>query len=279
MGTWLTADEYRTAPTAVGTKNLVSGGTADAQTAELNRVIRRAGAWIDNYVNQPMLAGSVTETLRVRANRYGEFAFTPRVHSSRLVAMTSFKYGSAVNALASLSDLTAVWTQDGAWRVPVGASVMTIPSIQLTRLAPGDEWICQYTYTYGYTSTVLTSSPAAGATSFTISDGTAVAAGKYTLWDADLTEDVTVTNVVGNTVTCTALTSAHNAGAGFSNLPDDLKQAAILVTSAMIKSPRGSDAVTASNAQPTGPVVGADPVGAMNMRMAREILIPYQKKR
>lgn len=279
MGAILTAAEYRAAPTAVGTNALVDGGDGDAQTAELTRLIKRAGGWIDNFVNQPLLAGTATETARLRVTRNGEFAFMPKTHSQRLVAMTAFAYGTRANALAAMSDLSGVWSEDGSWRVPIGSAVMSLPAIQFSRLAPGDEWICRYSYVYGWAGTTLTSSPIVGATSFTVADPTGITAGVYQLWDGTATEDITVTSVVGSTVNCVALANAHAAGAGLSNLPQDLKQAGICVTTAMIKTPRGSDSTVATNTLAPGQQVGVDPVGAMNLRMAREILYGYQKKR
>lgn len=281
MGPILTVGEYRAAPTGVGTNMLVNQGNADEQDAELARCIDRAASWILDFCKQPIMAGSYTETQRVRVDRNGEFAFHPDTTTENLIGLSAVAYGPRVNALTAVSDLSGVWVDRGNFRVPIGSAVMSLPTIQFGRLIPGDPWIVRYTFTAGWSCTTLAVAAAAAANTITVADPVGiVAGGPYTIWDGKLTEKVTVLSVLGSVVTLTAgLVNAHPIGAGFYNMPESLKGAAINVTSATITAPRGSDALTTTNTQTPGAQIGADPVGAMNLRQAREVLYNHQRVR
>lgn len=282
MQLYLTPAEFRAAPHGVGTQNLVDGGTADEQDAALLEVIIRAGGWIDNFCDQPLLAGEYTETTTARVSRAGEFLIHPGRTNENVTAITALAYGARASSLSAVTDLADVWVGDGLFRVPIGAAVLGYPAIQLGRLRPGDPWIVRYTFSAGWVGTRLTAEASAGGSTVTVEDAAGIAANiaagegreVFTIWAGKNTERVTALGIVGNVVTI-AGTLAHNhlVGDGFHNIPGELKGAAVKVTAAEITSARGSDTLSTTNALAPGPIVGQDPVGAANLRAARETLI------
>ena len=90
-GTYLTVAEYKNAPTAIDYNNLVVGGSAAQQDAELAAVIQRASSWIDIYVNQPLIAQNFTEQSRTRMTQEGYMVISPDYNN--VVAINSLSYG------------------------------------------------------------------------------------------------------------------------------------------------------------------------------------------
>lgn len=277
--TLLTAAEYQQAPTAVDTGNLVAGGDANTQAAELANVLARADAWIRTFINQAIVAETSTVTRRVRCNRYGEIVIHPdnMLGSPTLTALLIGPASAGTTGLASVSSaaLAAAYLDREQFIIPVTPP----PGVQLGDIPAGEKFLARYTYTAGYVATALTSAPSPGATSFTIANATAVAAGPFRIFDGANTETVTVASVNGSTVTLSAPTAyAHTVGAGFSNAPADVKQAAIYVTTSLIKG-RAADTLTMSTTTAAGPQGGPDPVASQDLRAAREILYNYCRVR
>ena len=69
---YLTVQEYKDAPTSIDYNNLVVGGNQAAQDAELANVILRASSYMNEYLNQSLVADQYTETQRVRVNGQGD---------------------------------------------------------------------------------------------------------------------------------------------------------------------------------------------------------------
>jgi hypothetical protein len=61
---YITVAEYKNAPTSIDYDNLVVGGNAQAQDAELSNVIRRASSFMDEYFNANLNATQYVETQR-----------------------------------------------------------------------------------------------------------------------------------------------------------------------------------------------------------------------
>ena len=51
---YITIAEYKNAPTSLDYNNLVVNGNANAQDAELSRVILRATSYLNEYLNQDL---------------------------------------------------------------------------------------------------------------------------------------------------------------------------------------------------------------------------------
>jgi hypothetical protein len=97
----------------------------------------------------------------------------------------------------------------------------------------------QYTYVAGYVNTAIVTAVAA-ATSLTVASGLGIVAGMtLRIYDGANTETVTVASTYTYGSTTVPLTSAlgftHSAGVAIGNLPNAIKQAAILVTTAFLR--------------------------------------------
>ena len=77
---YISVAEYKDAPTSIDYDNLVVGGNANAQDAELARVILRATSYLNEYLNQDLVASLTTETQRVRLNTQGFIALHPDIN-------------------------------------------------------------------------------------------------------------------------------------------------------------------------------------------------------
>lgn len=288
---FLTPAEYKSSPNAVDYGNIDSsalGQQSGAQDAQLRIEIDKAGGWIEStWCNQGLLAKSRTEATRATPTRGGEFIVTP-AHQNCLLQLTSWSYGTTASTLTAGS-LTDVWIERKAFHLPTNGAGGSFPGLQLARITPGDDWVLQLAYVSGWVGTTLTANATAGATSVTVADPTGVKVGGtsaqlrsfdglMTIYDPPNTETVTVTSVNGSMIGVTALANAHTAGCGFSNLPGEVKAAAVMVVSAFIKMP-GSDAIAMGNGMSPGPAGAMDPVASSSLKMAREMLASYRKIR
>lgn len=247
MPSYLTPAEYLAAPTAVDTNNLVSGGGAAAQAAALVTVIAKASAWIDNECNQTLLASTDIEFIPGNYQRNGFVVLHPR--RAPLNTLTSLALGTHAGNQVTVSDLSGAYVNHENWVIPAVSS-----GVSLSFGSTTGRFLAKLTHVAGWSNTVLTSSPIVGATSFTVANtagflpapGSFVWGDDITIYDGVSTEVITVTAVVGSTLTCSPLTFSHSAGVAVSMLPSDIKEAAVMVTSAFIRS-RQADALVMSN--------------------------------
>jgi len=282
---YLTLDEYRNAPTAIDLDNLVyDSQDPEVQDAELRNAIARASSWADTYCNQVLGATTETEQQRSRVSTDGSIRFHPRF--SPIVALTEFNYGYPTN-MATLGDCSIAWIEDMEIIIPnaqLGTWTSQGPlSFGAYNGGPGNQLFINYTYVAGYTNTTLDVENTVGATSITVANGTGIIAGQMlTMYDGMNTEIVTVASTYtfgSTTVPLTrALVNVHPVGTSVSALPPAIKQAAILVTTAMLKV-RGDSAMTMMvTSQPTMATPGSDRFSD-EMRIAADILNTYARIR
>jgi hypothetical protein len=237
---YLTIAEFKNAPTSLDINNLVIGGNAAAQDAELANVILRASSYMDEYLNQNLVAKRNTETQRVRINSQGYVALHP--NSNPVIALESFLYGASPNNLQTLTDPSQCWFEPQQILVPLSQMSATYSSagpLSFGSAAPRQQLFTQYTYVAGYVNTAIVTAVAA-ATSLTVASGLGIVAGMtLRIYDGANTETVTVASTYTYGSTTVPLTSAlgftHSAGVAIGNLPNAIKQAAILVTTAFLR--------------------------------------------
>jgi hypothetical protein len=282
---YLTLDEYKAAPTAIDLDNLVfDSQDPDVQDNELRNVIARASSWMDTYCNQVLGATVETEQQRSRYSTDGSIRFHPRF--SPIVALLDFNYGYPTN-MASLGDCSIAWIEDQEIIIPnaqLGTWTSQGPlSFGSFNGGPGNQLFLNYTYVAGYTNTTVAVASAIGATSLTVENGTGIIAGQMlTLYDGMNTELVTVASTYtfgSTTVPITRpLVNAHAVGSSLSALPPAIKEAAILVTTAMLKVRGDSSMTMAVTTQPTMATPGSDRFSD-EMRIAADILDTYKRVR
>ena len=118
---YLTVQEYKDAPTSIDYNNLVVGGNQAAQDAELANVILRASSYMNEYLNQNLVADQYTETQRVRVNGQGFVALHP--NNSPIVSLSAFNYGADPNYLFALPDCSKAWFENQELIIPLSTRV------------------------------------------------------------------------------------------------------------------------------------------------------------
>jgi hypothetical protein len=280
---YLTVPEYKNAPTSIDYDNLVVGGNANAQDAELARVIMRASSYLNEYLNQNLVADRITETQRARVTGQGWIALHP--DNSNVVSLESFQYGAYPNQLSTLNDCSQVWFEKQQIIIPLAGNTLTYSSsgplgFGAASASPYVQMFCKYTYVAGFVQTLGTGT--ALATTLTVTNGTGILAGAVlTIYDGAKTEQVTVasTYTYGSTTIplTTPLVFDHTA-VSVSNLPTAIKQACILMTTAFIKM-RGDNSLTMNiTTAPTANITG-DMRYSSEIRLALDMVDKYRRIR
>lgn len=272
---YLTVAEYKTAPTGVDVGSLVPGGQPGTEDAVLADVISRASGWVDEIANQILAATVNTEAKRLRTRADGSLVVHP--DSWPILEVRDLQYGPTPASLIQLSDLSGLWVEEQQFVVtfPGAAMSTSVGPLQLGGLTPGQRLLVRYTYVNGWPNTLLTTAAAAGATSLTVDDTTGIYAGtRLTVDSGSIEEQVTVAAVAGQVLTVPATTFAHNAKVSVHALAPQVKQACVLLTSALIKT-RGTEALMMPmlpGEAVTVERVGTVPGAAGDVAIAKELL-------
>lgn len=284
---YLTTTEYRNAPTAIDLDNLVfNSSDPDVQNSELANVIARASSWIDTYCNQVLGATKETETQRSRICPDGTIKFHPRYNP--VIALTDFWYGNPSTNLYQAQDCSVAWIENQEIIFPYANLSTTFTSQGPIQFGfpstSGAVVYLKYTYINGYPNTLIATATATQL-SLTVTDATGITAGDHLkIYDGMYSENVTVaSNYVFGSLTIpleTPLLYSHNSGVSISALPPAIKEAAILVTTAMLKV-RGDNSLTMGvgtlPSQTSTPQIQAS-IGD-DMSMAQSLLLPYRRIR
>ena len=285
-GSYLTIAEYKNAPTAIDYNNLVVGGTSAQQDAELSTVIQRASSFIDIYVNQPLIAQNFTEQSRSRITNEGYLVLSPDYNN--IVSLNSLSYGSVPTnmVVASASTLAACWFEKSQVIYPLSQLGLTYSSQgPLSFGFPptnGTKIYASYNYTAGFCNGNINTATA-GASSFTMIDPIGLTAGTLvTIYDGANTEQVVVASNYtygSSTVAITGtLKYTHASGVAVGNMPQAIKQAAILVTTDFLKV-RGDNSLSmaVTTRATSGPsvqsIIGSD------LELAKQLLSPFRRMR
>jgi hypothetical protein len=248
---YITIAEFKQAPTAIDIDNLVVGGNLAAQNAELENAIFRASSYMDEYFNQNLCANTETETQRVRVSNMGYLAVHPT--NDPLIAVREFLYGTDPNNLYALNDPTNIWFEDQQFLVPVAPLSATQYSSQgplgFYGFPPsGRAWVyCQYTYDAGYVNNHIATA-VAGESSLVMANSVGIQAGaRYKIYDGAQSEFITVDSSYiygeGTIPLVSPLAYSHASTVTLGNLPNAIKEACILITTAFLKV-RGDNSLT-----------------------------------
>ena len=280
---YLSVAEYKNAPTSIDYDNLVVGGNAAAQDAELDRVILRASSFMDEYLNQNLVANRQTETQRTRFTPQGYIALHP--NQNPVIALESFYYGPTPNLLSELTDCSQAWFEGQQLIIPVTSMALNYSSqgpLAFGGGSPTQQIFTKYTYVAGYVNNPIVSATA-GASSLVVSRSEGIIAGQMLrIIDGANSETVYVSSsyTYGNTtITLSSpLVYTHAAGSTISNIPNAIKQACILLTTAFIKV-RGDNSLTMNiTTQPQASLPGANRYGS-EIRLALDMVDKYRRIR
>ena len=280
---YISVAEYKNAPTSIDYDNLVVGGNLAAQDAELERVILRASSYMDEYLNQNLVANRQTETQRTRFTPQGYIALHP--NQNPIISLESFYYGTTPAQLVELTEPSAAWFENQQLIIPI--SQMSLNWSSQGPLAfgggiPSQQIFTKYTYVSGFVNNPIVTATA-GTTTVTVERSTGIVAGQMLrIIDGANSETVYVssTYVYGNlAVTLDApLAFSHTAGSTISNMPNALKQACILITTSFIKI-RGDNSMTMNiTTQPQASLPGANRYGS-DIKLALDMVDKYRRIR
>lgn len=283
---YLTIAEYKNAPTSIDIDNLVfNSSDPDVQDSELTNVIDRASSWIDTFCNQILGATHETETQRARISSDGYIKFHPRYNP--VIALTALQYGNPSTDLITVQDCSVAWIEDQQILFPY-AYMSSLFSSQgpLQFGAPyanGTQVYLKYTYVNGYANSLIATAVATQST-LTVTDAVGITAGlEMKIYDGMYSERVTVADsyTFGSTTIPLELplVYSHTAGVSISALPPAIKEAAILVTTAMLKV-RGDASMTMGiGTSPVTDSTGVNQNITNDMSMAMDLLKPYRRIR
>lgn len=280
---YITVAEYKNAPTSIDYDNLVVGGNAGAQDAELANVIMRASSYMDQHFNQNLTAQTYVETQRTRMTNEGYIALHP--NNAPVIQLSDFQYGGTPLNLMTLPDCSQTWFENQQIIIPLSQLSTSYSSqgpLAFGGGFPRQQIFTKYTYVAGYVNTKIVTATAA-ATSITVKSGVGIIAGQILhIYDGATSEDVTVasTYVNGSTTVplTTALVSTHATGVAIGNLPTTIKQACILITTAFIKM-RGDNSMTMQvTTGATANISGANRFGG-DIATALEMIKLYRRVR
>jgi len=281
---YITIAEYKNAPTSIDYNNLVIGGNGNAQDAELQNVILRASSYMDEYFNANLNATQYTETQRTRFTNDGFIALHP--NNMPILALSNFQYGSNPNNLIALSDCDTAWFEEQQIIIPL-SNIATSYSSQ-GPLAfggygiPRQQVYCLYTYVAGYVNNAIASGTA-GVSSITVVNAVGILPNQtLRISDGSNTETVTVSSSYTYGSTTVPLTSAllysHTTGSTIGNIPNAIKQACILITTAFLKA-RGDSSMTMQiTTAPAGTSDGASRYGT-DIALALDMVNKYRRIR
>jgi hypothetical protein len=281
---YLTVAEFKNAPTSIDFDNLVVGGNAQAQDAELANAILRATSFMNEYLNQNLNASTQVENQRVRITGMGTIALHP--NNNPIISLQSFEYGADPNSLVALPDCSKAWFEEQQIIIPLSSIATTYSSQGPLGFgpygAPRQQVYTRYEYTSGYVNNLIASATAA-ASSMTVQSAEGIVAGMtLRIFDGASSERVRVASnyTYGSTTVPLAspLTFTHASGVAFGNLPTTIKQACILITTAFLKV-RGDRSLTMNiTTQPSSNISGGALYGS-EIDLALKMLDLYRRIR
>lgn len=281
---YLTLAEYKNAPTAIDFDNLVwNSQDPDVQDAELANVIARASSWCDTECNQVLAATTETENMRTRITQDGTLRVHPRYNP--IIALLAFSYGNPTTQM-NPAEPSLAWIEDSQIVIPAGNLGFNYTyqgPLQFGLPAtPRSEMFVNLTYVAGYANTTIVSA-SAGNTTFVVSDPTGIIAGMtLQIYDGFSSELITVASnhTYGSATVALAspLLYNHASGVSVSALPPAIKQAAILVTTAMLKVRGDNSMVMGVASRPTGGTANQGNISA-EIAEAKDLLRPYHRTR
>jgi hypothetical protein len=292
---YITADEYQRAPTAVDVSNLIQGGP-QSQLVALQETIARASSWIDQYVTgsayNTLCATSNVENATVYGNRTGQIIVHPKLWPILEVQSFSYTVPGLSFTASSITPQGNVWIEPQQFTVQPNATYGWNSWSGANTGGNGatyggnagwpvgisaQPYLCTWTYVNGFPNSSLSASVSAGAASITVQSGIGIYPGsQLTIYDAPNDEDIQIADsyVPGGNVLplVSPLQHNHEPERSVTNIPKVVKQAAILLTSSLIKQ-RGSGALIAED---MGVVTRTDTGSVQNndgdMQLAKEML-------
>ncbi|TCO57125.1 hypothetical protein [Actinocrispum wychmicini] len=286
-GSYITCEEYRAAPTALNTNNLVTTGTATQadQDAELAGIIARASRWVDNTARQPLYA-TQTVNQQEQARVRGDGFVVLKARQDRVKSIDAFAWGPNFLSLATVAP-----------PIPTGQYFIEENRVLFSLAGSGVQWVgslsflaaprcgdvtVQWSYTAGWVTNRLAAAASLGASSVQVEAATGIHPGLVArLVSGSVQADVQVAASYtpgSTTVPLTApLTASWGAGTWFGEVPDDGKEATVLATTHYIKERKGSGFTISSKGSNSSTKADQKEIG-LELIQAEEIALRYERR-
>ncbi|HVA08717.1 MAG TPA: hypothetical protein VNG12_18440 [Acidimicrobiales bacterium] len=304
---YVSISEYQFAPTAMAIGQLVPGGFTTTQLQSLADVIRRASRWADNicFGADPDGKASLAASVSVESQWAKVVNGALRLACDyRPIEVVGIDVGASPTSVSSVGATVAAQVRIGRRTIVVPLAIGSIfrskdvPAITPYATQFGRVYAV-WSYVNGFPHTKLHTSVLSGATTcvVTATNGAGGLWGVYAASGAFLgtqlqiidgvnTETVSVKSITAGTTTTTLTTSAfqhaHTVPTApdfipVTQLPEDIHQACITLTSALIKSTRGSRTMEMARApgQPPSRQVMAQAGALGNWENACDLLHDY----
>lgn len=282
---YITPEEYKNAPTSIDYDNLVVGGNAQAQDAELHNVILRASSYMNEYFNANLNATQYIETQRTRfTSNTGFIALHP--NNSPIISLTNFQYGTNPNNLVTLGDCSISWFEEQQIIIPLSNIASAYSSQGPLQFGgyglPRQQVYCKYTYVAGYVNNPILTA-VQGDSELVVTNATGIVPNqRLRIYDGHKSESVVVSDnyVYGSTTVLldTPLLYDHAPDVTLGNIPNVLKEACILLTTAFLKV-RGDSSLTMQvTTYPSGNVEGSTRFGN-DIALALDMVNKYRRIR
>lgn len=283
LGSYITCEEYRAAPTALNTNNLVPGSPQTDQDNELAGLIARASRWIDNTARQPLYATqTANQNEQARCDSQGFVVLKAR--QDRVKSVDAFAWGPNFLQLSALTppiSATQYFVEENRTLMSLVASgVQWTGSLGFLATPANGTVTVSWSYTAGWVTTRLAAAAASGATSVTVELATGIQPGlvaRTVAGDAQANVQVASTYTAGSTTVplMSPLAAAQPAGAWFGEVPDDIKEACILATTHYIKQRKGAGFTIGSKSSNTQ--AEKEDIG-IELIQAEEIALRYERR-
>jgi hypothetical protein len=270
---YISPSEYKSAPTAVATNNLVVGGTAQQNLNELSNVIMRASSWVDTLcfhrAEGTLAASPSTESGWITPRQQGELSL--QCNFKPILEVDAIAIGPGPGFMNSLDSSAVGYITTEGNIISLNAPWGGVAPFSPTTLYPSfsrrnGKIYCVWTYVNGYPHTYLAANATAGQSTITVGPsipGQSIVYGVYPgstqlVIHDDITgnETVTVSGVNGLTLSLAspllynhAILTAPDA-VRVTAIPWIVEQACISLVSALIKL-RGTRAAVIPNVQGT----------------------------
>ena len=270
MRSYCTPAEFQNHPTGLNVQDLVAGGTAAAQAAELTLLAQQASSMVDQWVYAPLFAQTYQETRLVRPDNYGTLRV--RLRQFPVQQVVSAQWRMTARAAWQAIDVNLI---DVLGTLEMGHQYIAADFAYGVLSGWGQPPLTvQTTYVAGYPNMALTADAAAGATTLAVDTTLGVQPDDVvTIYDGASLESVTVASSTATTLALTTPTAyAHAAGVRVSALPDAVSLATIYAIAWMIKERRaGGGLMMSGKVQPTNLQSSED------MQFFRQLLLPFRR--
>jgi hypothetical protein len=275
--------EFKAAPTGMDASQLIPGDSNQAhQAAALVMQLQRASGVADKICRKVLGATLDTQAGSYRVQNDPALGPVIRVplDSTPIIAIAGVSIGNTPAAMTTLTDLANVWIGKKVATIPLGGNAFSGPSRW------SGKQFASVQYINGWVNTTLSATATAGAVSITASAALGIMPGQQlNLTNTNNSEVVTIdpAYIPSNTATnvlvplTKPIAGTYAAGDTVTNMPQEIKQAVILIAKSLIKT-RGSEAIViASTTSQPEHVSGVESGVTSDMEMAEYLLEDYKR--